>query len=256
VNNLGKGHRERRKVAYSEEALASAAYTKAQVTEEREGRLQRLQQTGGSDNGDPDWSSGESPENQDTEFFNSAQPCTDEPHEVMDANDLDREEEDHSCLNDGSSSHDKELSVSTSGGSTPAVLPTTDTAGTSPKTTVTDVGVSLIGRQQEGSTTATAKCIQLIDAMMTTLMRLCQALKLPVNSHKTLSLGFCEFPRILCSLAVCLLGCGFLRSVEIGYIIVLSLFGGHEDQRTSFPPASGAVLFRMYSVSLAAVSQF
>ncbi|CAK9235246.1 unnamed protein product [Sphagnum troendelagicum] len=179
VNNLGKGHRERRKVAYSEEALASAAYTKAQVTEEREGRLQRLQQTGGSDNGDPDWSSGESPENQDTEFFNSAQPCTDEPHEVMDANDLDREEEDHSCLNDGSSSHDKELSVSTSGGSTPAVLPTTDTAGTSPKTTVTDVGVSLIGRQQEGSTTATAKCIQLIDAMMTTLMRLCQALKLP-----------------------------------------------------------------------------
>jgi hypothetical protein len=76
------------------------------------------------------------------------------------------------------------------------------------------------------------------------------------NSHKTLSLGFCEFPRILCSLAVCLLGCGFLRSVEIDYIIVLSLFGGHEDQRTSFPPASGAVLFRMYSVSLAAVSEF
>ncbi len=193
MNNLGKGHRERRKVAYSEEALASAAYTKAQVTEEREGRPQRLQRTGGSDNGDPDWSSGESPENQDTEFFNSAQPCTDEPHEVMDANDLDREEEDHSCLNDGSSSHDKELSVSTSGGSTPAVLPTTDTAGTSPKTTVTDVGVSLIGRQQEGSTTATAKCIQLIDAMMTTLTRLCQALKLPVIVIKPFLWVFVSF---------------------------------------------------------------
>ncbi len=45
-------------------------------------------------------------------------------------------------------------------------------------------------------------------------------------------------------------------SFGFAYIIVLSLFDIYGDQRTSYPPTSRAILFRMYSISLATVSKF